>query len=279
MNLPKKPFFSVIACTANALKFAQINACYEALLAGVPHEIIGIHDATSLAGGYNRALRRARGDILIFSHDDILVLDPDFARKISRRMQDFDILGFAGTRRLTSEFWWPAGIPYVSGAIANPLHTENAQPIFLLSIWNTDPWPVVDNIQAIDGLCMIARREAAEEIGFDEKTFDGFHLYDLDFSFSAYLAGKKLGVCCDIPVIHASLGNFDEVHARYGRLFIEKFSEVLRPAPDNSSSGGSSIVSDYRALRETWQKDFFRRSLIAFQRRNSVKPLASDLPQ
>ncbi|MDR2925191.1 MAG: glycosyltransferase family protein [Azoarcus sp.] len=273
MNLPEPPFFSVIVCSVNPWKFAQINACYEALLANVPHEIIAIRDASSLAEGYNRGLRRARGDIVIFSHDDILILDPDFAQKISRRMRDFDILGFAGTRRCTSPFWWHAGVPLASGAIASIRSVDNVITI-VMSTWNTSPWPVVDNIQAIDGLCMIARRDAAEEIGFDEKTFDGFHLYDLDFSFSAYLAGKKLGVCCDIPVIHASEGDFGETHARYGRLFTEKFRDVLHDGTDKSA-GTALAIPDYRALREIWQKDIFRRAQIALQRRGIKLPASS----
>ena len=49
MNSPEKRAFSVIICSIDALKFAQVSACYEQLLDGFPHEIIGIHDARSLA--------------------------------------------------------------------------------------------------------------------------------------------------------------------------------------------------------------------------------------
>jgi glycosyltransferase involved in cell wall biosynthesis len=111
MNLPETPFFSVIVCSVNAVRFTQISECYEQLLADVPHEIIGIRDARSLAEGYNRALQRARGDIVIFSHDDILILDPDFARKISARIREFDLLGFAGSPRVVADNWFSAGFP------------------------------------------------------------------------------------------------------------------------------------------------------------------------
>ena len=257
------PFFSVIICSINPWNFAQISTCYERLLADFPHEIIGIHDARSLAAAYNRALWRARGNIVIFSHDDILILDPDFGQKISRRLQDFDILGFAGTRRVIAENWWHAGLPWLSGVIAH-IHEGN----LALSVWNPEPWPVVGDIQGIDGLCIMARREVAEEIGFDEATFDGFHLYDLDFSFSAWRAGKKLGVCCDIPVIHLSLGSYGEKHTHYGHLFIEKHQDVL---PSNAQkidriSGIAAVFPDHHALCAMWQEDVIRRCWIAFQR-------------
>ncbi|MDR2880424.1 MAG: glycosyltransferase family protein [Azoarcus sp.] len=258
-----KPFFSVVICSIDALKFAHASACYEQLLANFPHEIIGIRDAHSLAEGYNRALRRARGNIVIFSHDDILIIDPDFARKISRRLQDFDILGFAGTRRIIAESWGDAGLPWSSGVVA---HIWNRT--FTLSAWNPEPWPVVDHIQGIDGLCIMTRREVVEEIGFDEATFNGFHLYDLDFSFSAWRAGKKLGVCCDIPVIHASTGNYGEKHAHYGRLFIEKHKDAL---PENAQKikttrGITALLLDYRTLCKVWQEDIIRRSWLALRR-------------
>ncbi|MCL2020820.1 MAG: glycosyltransferase family protein [Betaproteobacteria bacterium] len=262
-------FFSVIVCSIKPWNFAQVSANFERLLAEVPHEIIGIYDARSLAEGYNRSLKRARGNIVVFPHDDILILDPDFAQKISQRLQDFDILGFVGTRRVIAENWWHAGFPWSSGAVAhiynNKLH---------LNAWNTDPWPVVDNIQGIDGLCIMARREAVEEIGFDETTFDGFHLYDLDFSFSAWQAGKKLGVCCDIPLIHTSVGNYDERHAHYGRLFIEKHKDIL---PANALKfdkieGTAVILSDHHALCAAWREDIFRRAMIGLQRKNAALP-------
>lgn len=269
MNLPETPSFSVIICSIDALKFTQISECYETLLAGFPHEIIGIHDARSLSEGYNRGLWRARGNIVIFSHDDILILDPDFARKISARLRNFDILGFAGTRRVIAEKWFHAGLPWLFGVVAYA-RKESMK----LDIFDINPWPVVDGIQGIDGLCMIARREVAEAIGFDETTFDGFHLYDLDFSFSAWRAGKKLGVCCDIPIIHTSGGSFNQTHARYGRLFIEKHKDAL---PANASKidkiKGASVIlpTDYRALCAMWQEDILRRGWIAFQRRETTR--------
>jgi len=37
---------------------------------------VRIPDARSLAEGYNRGLRRARGDLLLFSHDDVRIVTP-----------------------------------------------------------------------------------------------------------------------------------------------------------------------------------------------------------
>ncbi|MDR3087113.1 MAG: glycosyltransferase family protein [Azoarcus sp.] len=267
-----KPFFSVIVCSIDPWRFAQISTCYEHLLVNFPFEIIGIHDARSLAESYSRALRRARGDIMIFSHDDILILDPDFGHKIASRLQKFDILGFAGTTRLETGIWWSARMPYLFGAVATP-HPEKLH----LNIWNTGYWPVADGIQAIDGLCIIARREAAMETGFDETTFDGFHLYDIDFSFSAWRAGKILGVCCDIPIIHASMGKYDKTHEKYNRLFIEKHRDALpaSPKPISAIEGIAVDLSDHHVLREVWQEDIFRRVSVSTRRQAAASAMAA----
>jgi len=268
MNLPETPSFSVIICSINALKFTHICECYEQILADFPHEIIGIHDARSMTEGYNRALQRARGDIVIFSHDDILILDLDFAQKISNRLREFDILGFAGASRVVADKWWSAGYPWLSGAVAMVY-----QGALHFNFWNPEPWPVVDGIQCIDGLCMIARRDVAEAIAFDEATFDGFHLYDLDFSFSAFQAEKKLGVCCDIPIIHASVGNYDQKYAHYGRRFLEKHKDAIPiDAPKIDRIEGAAItVSDHHALCEMWQEDILRRAWLVYQRQREKK--------
>ena len=107
------PRFSVIVCSIEALKFARICECYTHLLSGYPHEIIGIHDAASLAEAYNRGIAQASGDILIFSHDDLLILDPLFADKIVDRLHTFDLLGFAGTSKLITATWFGAGQPHL----------------------------------------------------------------------------------------------------------------------------------------------------------------------
>ncbi len=260
--------FSVIICSIDAWKFAQSSQCYERLLAGFSHEIIGIHDASSLTEGYSRGMGRAQGDILIFSHDDLLILDPDFAGKIGERLQVYDILGFAGTTCLTGSAWFSAGQPWLRGAVA---HAKPGESRLNLSVYGAAEWPVSGNIQAIDGLCMVATRAAALATGFDTTTFNGFHLYDLDFSFSAFLAGRKIGVCCDIPLIHASGGNFaSREYAEYAARFQDKYEKQLAPAAPGGAGqkpwGRGISLSDCHALLEVWQPDMLLRATRALQR-------------
>ncbi|RIX44747.1 MAG: hypothetical protein D3M94_14795 [Rhodocyclales bacterium GT-UBC] len=261
------PKFSVIVCSVEAAKFAHLSASLAHLLGEYPHEIIGIHDAKSLAEGYNRGLANSTGDIIIFSHDDILFADPHFARKIADRMQSYDILGFAGTSKLITATWFGAGQPHIHGAIC---HAKRNRPDLSLNIYGAATWPVVEGIQAIDGCCMIVKRVVAEAIGFDAETFDGFHLYDLDFSYSAYRAGYRLGVCCDIPILHESSGNFAYQHLQYAERFVLKYiAELGNTNPQDIVSdppGRGAGFSDYGTLLRAWNEQTLQRATIAMRR-------------
>ncbi|UCV15987.1 glycosyltransferase [Quatrionicoccus australiensis] len=255
---------SIIICSINAGRFARVCNNYQNLMVGHDFEIIGIHDAHSLAEGYNRGIQQSTGDIMIFSHDDILVLDKAFARKIIRRLEKFDLLGFVGTSRLINGTWFGAGQPHLHGVIS---HARPLQPILSLDVFGVNSWPVISGIKAIDGLCMIANGELARSIGFDAVTFDGFHLYDLDFSFSAYLAGYKLGICCDIPIIHESTGQYDEKYGEQARRFCDKHHQQLdgfdsqdpTQTPRTKAEGKQAKLPDSDALLKLWHPDILRR--------------------
>jgi GT2 family glycosyltransferase len=78
---------------------------------------------------------------------------------------------------------------------------------------------------------LAGKRAVFDKISFDAETFDGFHLYDIDFSHQAYRAGFKVGVVNDINLIHASGGRFDEVWRKYAVRFELKWRADLPQAP------------------------------------------------
>ena len=64
--------------------------------------------------------------------------------------------------------------------------------------------------------------------------FDGFHLYDLDFSYGACLSGFKLAVDHRIGLLHASSGVFKDAWHTYRRRFEDKYG--CRPAGRDSEA-------------------------------------------
>jgi GT2 family glycosyltransferase len=217
------PETSIVICSIDTRKFERVCANYRRLFAGRAVEIIGVHDARSLAEGYNRGIARARGRQLILSHDDIEILSGDFAERLERHLRDFDLFGIAGTTRLVAGKWADAGDPYVYMLVTSPDPDKGGYATMMLGGGAL----VVPGIQALDGVFMAMRRDVATAIPFDADTFDHFHLYDLDFSFRAHLAGFSLAVCRDIVLIHDSTGTYDAAWQEQKRRFEAKHRDRL----------------------------------------------------
>lgn len=221
---------SVIICSRDARKFSLVASMYRRLLSPTASEIIHIPDARSMAEGYNRGFERSSGRILLFSHDDVAVLAPDFETRLRGHMEKFDVLGVAGTTRLVGPAWHAAGYPYIFGQVAH----ATAEPTpFAVTVYGT-PRRSAGGIQALDGLFFAAHRHVFERVGFDAERFDGFHLYDVDFTFRAHLAGFRLGVAGDLHVFHASAGNFDSEWSRYAARFVHKHGPRLPPSDNRT---------------------------------------------
>ena len=207
---------SIVICSNRDEKFRRIASQYEDLLGTHPHEIIRITDAASLCSGYARGFHQSAGALVVFSHDDIDILDPDFLPHLKRGMAGVDVLGVAGTTRLTGPAYAWGGRASVHGWLFH----QSPDGRYDAAIFDHEAGLATD-IVALDGAC--ARRKVVEGVGFDSATFDGFHLYDIDFSYRAHLAGFRIGVTHDIVIAHESAGNFNETWKIYADRFMAKF--------------------------------------------------------
>ena len=215
---------SVIVCSIDPAKFANVSANYAQVLPNDAHEIIGIHDARSLCEGYNRGLARARGEICIFSHDDIDILTDDVGETLRRQLQTADVIGVAGTTRLHGMGWANSGIEFAYGVIASGAPED--YEVALLGVVT----PMQTGLMALDGVFLATRRELAVTLTFDAQTFDGWHGYDTDFTLRSYLAGHRVAVSLDLMLIHASPANVDTEWLRYDDRFRHKHGAHLAPA-------------------------------------------------
>jgi len=109
---------SVMVCSIDPVKFANVSANYVQCFPHETREIIGIYDACSLCEGYNRGLAKARGDARIFSHDDIEILSEDVEETLHRQLQTADVIGVAGTALLHGMGWANPGIAFAYGVVA-----------------------------------------------------------------------------------------------------------------------------------------------------------------
>lgn len=216
---------SVVVCSIDPVKHARFIAGMGRALASRRHQIISIHDATSLCEGYARGLERCDGDIVILCHDDIEILNLDFADRLESRLGDWDVIGVVGTTQLSGPTWMHAGRAKQHGVMAHPARGWNG---FRIETYGAGSEPV-GGAQALDGVFIAGRTDTVRRIGFDAANFDGFHLYDLDFSYRAYLAGLRTAICPDIWLIHQSAGRMDAVWRRYAERFLGVHAATLPP--------------------------------------------------
>lgn len=169
-------------------------------------------NSVSLSAIYNQFIIDTIKDcFIVFIHDDIWIEDMFFVDNISRALEQFDIVGIAGNRRIP-----PRGPTWfcledetqdqdnLSGGIFqhDPMLGSVIEPN---NFCYFGPCPA--DVQLLDGAMIAARGSTLIESGvrFDEQ-FD-FHFYDLDFSRTANQAGLRVGTW-PIPLIHLSKGNF-----------------------------------------------------------------------
>ncbi len=215
--------FSVVVCSVDAVKRRRICEQYERLFAGHRFEIVVIPDARSLCEGYNRGFARSSGELVVFSHDDIQIATGDLARRLLGHFADSDLVGVAGTTRLAGPAWSRAGWPHVHGCVGHRSRIAGRPPHYLPYYLDCyGPPGKTGGAQALDGVFFAATREACEAVPFDERIFDGFHLYDVDFSYRAFLAGLRVAVVWDILIVHDSSGDFGETWRHYADRFMAK---------------------------------------------------------
>jgi len=219
------PSLSVVLVSSHDGRFASANGEYERAFAGWPHQRIRINDARSMYDGFARGYAQASGEVIVFSHDDIRFAIPDFAARLADAMSDSDMVGVAGTTRVSGPALLWAGHPYLFGTIT---YKADSEPDFEFNVASIKG-PRIRGAQGLDGVFIAARRTLVERIGFDAERFSGFHFYDLDFSYRAHLAGARVAIASDLALIHRSRGSFDDGWLEAQRIFAEKFTLSYTP--------------------------------------------------
>lgn len=241
------PSTSFIVCSITPSKLEAVRCNIAERMAGHDWELIAITDAKSLCEAYNRGARRARGDVVVFCHDDIEILDEEFASRLAAALEGADVVGVWGTTRVTGPAVAWSGRPHVHGWVT---HLAGAAG-FLPSICSLAP-PQVDRAEAIDGLFMAMHRRVLDRVTFDAERFDGFHFYDLDFSYRAFLAGFRLRIQCDLLLTHASTGGFNASYWRFAHRFASKFPQACTRA----ESGDATFFQARTDSREETRRVF-----------------------
>ena len=128
-------------------------------------------------------------DGLVLIHDDVMIRDADFARKVTSLFEDpsIGIVGVIGASDVKSlEWWWSES----RGRVRERGRTVD---------FGTGTF----DVDVVDGLLIAMSSIALEILRFDE-SFPGFHGYDADIGMQAKSRGLRV-VVADIDVYHDSV--------------------------------------------------------------------------
>lgn len=213
---------SVIYCTRNSNRSHYDHIRKTSGLKNQIEVIEIVNNGESLTKAYNRGLKQATNNIVVFCHDDIIFNKNDWGRKLIKHFNtsDYGILGIAGTTNLhESGRWWTDSTKMV-GIVK---HAHNGKTIE--SKYSTNFGDKILDAVIVDGLFFAIHKDRIKE-NFDE-TVEGFHFYEIDFCFRNKLAGVSIGVIFDVKVTHKSIGETNDEWEKNRVLFVEKFTDKL----------------------------------------------------
>tara|TARA_R110000868_G_scaffold19400_7_gene83600 strand:+ start:10885 stop:12429 length:1545 start_codon:yes stop_codon:yes gene_type:complete len=213
---------TVIYCTRESNKAHTEHLRKTSGMANKIEIIEVINNGESLTVAYNRALKEATNDIVVFCHDDIIMNSSSWGRKLIKHFEstDYGILGLAGTTDLSETGrWWDDKSKMVG--IVKHSHKGNTWESKYSSNFGKD---IIETI-TVDGLFLAIHKDRVKET-FDESV-EGFHFYEVDFCFRNHLAGTKIGVMFDVKVTHKSIGQTNEEWEANRVIFAEKFKDNL----------------------------------------------------
>lgn len=169
---------------------------------GCDSELVIIDNSTSsrsIFQAYNEGVKRSKGDILCFCHEDILFRSNNWGALIQDLFSDETIgaIGVIGTHFLPKApmYWWCS--PYISQYSIN-----NDKGISTLNDTRDYFRGNIADVAAVDGVCFFIPKSLFQTIRFDVQTFSGFHAYDMDISMQIQKLGKRVCVTDVLTIEH-----------------------------------------------------------------------------
>lgn len=219
---------SVIVCSRLGSSSGALHErnARKTALNGIEYVLVDNSDGRhGICSAYNAGVEKSSGEILVFMHEDVFFMEPAWDKQLALKFSDSSIglVGVAGTQYLfpNPPGWVVAGRPFIKGKV---VHETKGGANFHLTVFS---WDKTDSdVVAVDGLFFAIRRELFSRVSFDERTFDGFHFYDLDICMQIR-ASHRLIVTPDILLKHQSGGAFNALWHDYAARFVNKYRAQL----------------------------------------------------
>lgn len=148
--------------------------------------ILNINNRYSAAKALNMGIEKARGDVIVLCHQDVLFYR-GWVDLLFKRIKEIgnDRWGVLGTAGITEGDKTVGAVYNLKGSMQ----------------WRQSAKGTVFPVQTVDEHCMVIRKKSG--LKFDEVTFNGFHCYGPDICLTALSNRmKNYGILC--PLVHDS---------------------------------------------------------------------------
>lgn len=193
---------------------------------GVPYELQYIDNSENeydIFTAYNKGAMLSNHDIICFMHDDIIFKTKNWGNLVLEKFNNTQLgaIGIAGTpyASLLPGTWW------CSNKIAQNIIQLGKIDCVYYSTGSNDEQ--ISPVILLDGVWMCIRKSLFQFIRFDEYSFKGFHMYDMDISMQIFKNGFKLASVYDILIEHKSLGKLDSNWLENRIKFYNKWRKTL----------------------------------------------------
>lgn len=219
---------SIIICSRTPDISAELRENIE-LTVGIDHEIVVVDNSASsysIFSAYNAGVTRSSGDILCFMHDDVRMVETNWGSKVLCHFDDGNVglIAIAGGKYLPSFpcYWFNS----TNDRYINIIQHSQIDGSTVHDYVNPESVDSTD-VVSVDGVWFCIRRTLFDRISFDEATYSGFHIYDLDICMQILACGSRCKVVYDILLEHLSIGNGGQLWMDAALLFVDKWKKAL----------------------------------------------------
>jgi len=214
---------SVVYCTRESNKEHTEHLIKTSGLLKTIEVIEIINNGESLTKSYNRGLKQAKNDIVVFCHDDLTIETKQWGNKLLKAFSkhpEYGVIGVAGTKFMSTSGRWWENPKKMYGRVA---HTNEGKT--WLSTYSEDLGQEIEETVIVDGLFFAVDKKKLKKT-FNENV-NGFHFYDVTFCFENYLEGVKVGVTTLVRVNHKSIGMTNDEWEKNRVQFSDTFKDNL----------------------------------------------------
>ena len=215
---------SLIVCSRHQEIDRNLEKNIQMTIGAVVYELVWIDNSENrytICQAYNEGVKHAKYPYLCFMHEDIVFYSQDWGTKAIDAMSDKKV-GMLGVQGCTyfdesSIYWTMSGFRKANTILPGQIEKKRE-----------DDYPIPGNdVVIVDGMWMFTRKELFQDIHWDEHTYHGFHMYDMDLCMQIISHGMKIRLANEVWIQHNSYGNWNVDFFQGCLLFHDKWDAFL----------------------------------------------------